>query len=164
MAHRTIKQKVHEGYLQEEGTLTAVAVWPGQLLERTSAGTFQKHSTAGGPAEMLICVEDEIQGKEVTDGYTASSRVTFIAAQKGDVFNVRASNADSSGLGTIGIGDFLESDGAGGFRIWSYTNTASDSSGIVANNTFPLVCALEAIDMADSSGVHGSGLISARVL
>ena len=165
MSHRTIKVKLHEDYVQEEGTLTAVAVFPGMQLERTStAATFQAHSVAGGPAEMLIAVEDEGQGKGVADVYAASARVVFIAAAKGDVLAIRIADNDSSALGTVSIGDYLESDGAGYFRLWGWTNISSDSSGVVVNQTFPLAVAKEAIDMADSSGVHGAGLISASVL
>lgn len=164
MAHRTVKVKVHENYVQEEGTLTAVAVDPGMVLERTSAGTFQAHSTEGGPAEMLIAVEDEGQGKGVTDAYAASSRVAFIAARKGDVFAVRIKDTDSSGRGTISIGEFLESNGDGRFRAWLAPTGAVDSASDLTSQFYPLACALEAIDMADSSGVHGGGLIKARVL
>ena len=160
--HRTILTKVHEGYLLEEGTLTAVAVSPGMLLERTSAGTFQAHSTAGGPAEMLVCIEDYLQGKGVEDWYSASGRVLFVAATKGDVFAMRIK--DASPAGTITIGEFLESDGAGKLQAWASPTGAVDSASDLSGDFFPLAVALEAIDMADSSGVVGAGHIKVRVL
>ena len=164
MAIRTIAIKVHENSIQEESTLTAVIVYPGMLLERASATTVQAHSTAGGPSERLICLEDEGQGKEVKDGYAASTRVRMLAGTPGDKVAVKVTDADSSVFGTISVGDFLESNGDGYWRIWSYGAVAGDSSGVAANNVFPQAVALEAIDMADSSGIHGNGLIAARLI
>ncbi len=162
MAHRTILNKVHEGYFLEEGTLTAAAVTPGMLLERTSGGTFRAHSTAGGPAEGLVAIEDYTQGKAVDDAYSASGRVLMIAPTKGDVLAVRITDDSSGAGGNVSIGDLLESDGAGKFRVWS--GPSGDSASEFENEIHPLMVALEAIDMSDSSGVHGFGLIKARVL
>lgn len=165
MAYRTIKLKVHEDYIQEEGTLTAVEVDPGMLLERTSAGTFQAHSTEGGPAEVLVCVEDEGQGNEVSDSYSASSRVVFIAARKGDVFALKMTDTDSSGRCKISQGEFLESNGDGYLRSWSAATGVVDSASALTNQFYPLAIALEAIDMTDSSGVHGADLlVKARIV
>jgi len=165
MAYRTIKLKVHEDYIQEEGTLTAAAVYPGMLLERNSSGNFQAHSTEGGPAEGLICVEDEGQGNGVDDSYDSSSRVVFIAARKGDVFALRMKDTDSSGRVNISQGEFLESNGDGYWRSWSAATGAVDSASDLTNQFYPLAVALEDIDMTDSSGVHGSeGLVKARIV
>ena len=162
---RTILAQVAENHFEEEGTLTAAAVYPGMLLERTStADTFQAHSTEGGPAECLVALEDDGKGGDVTDAYAASGRVRMIRARKGDKIYVRVKDTSSSGRGTISRGEFLESNGDGYARAWSAATGAVDSASDLQSEFHPLFVADEAIDMADSSGVTYGGFLKVVVL
>ena len=163
MAYRTIMLAVNPERIRE-GSLTAVAVTPGFLLERTStAGQFQAHSTAGGPGERIIAIEDYTQGKEITDAYAASSKVLYVHCAPGDRVAVRIRDDSSAAGGDINIGDALESDGAGKLRKWTAPTGAVDSASDLTSQFHILAYADEAVDMSDSSGVHGSGHIAAVV-
>ncbi len=117
-SNRTIVIKGTGRYL--EGTLTAVAVPPGTLMER-DAGTanFQAQSTAeaaGTYPEKLIAVENSLTGDDVTTSWLASTRCQMYRAQSGDVVQLRledgevstigaALTADGSTVGTVKVRD-----------------------------------------------------------
>lgn len=140
----TIKLK---NYLNifEEYTATAVAINPGMLLEVTSAGTIQKHSTAGGNVLPIFALEDELQGGGIDTAYAVSSKIQCWIPQRGD--QVYAVLADGQ---TAVIGSFLESNGDGYLRVYS-----ADSTGTYYHNQI-VGQALEALDLSDSSGAESS--------
>lgn len=137
---KTIKVKNFSD-VNEEYTATAVAVMPGTLVELTSAGTVQAHSTAGGNALPMFAFEDELQGKGIDDTYLASDKIQVWIPGRGDiVYAIVADNND------IAIGDFLESNGSG------YLQEHTNDTGAAANVTNQIVGqAIEAVDTLQSS-------------
>lgn len=152
MAHETVILKVREDYDLVEGTLTAAVCRPGHLMERIAAGTYRVHATAGGNAQKLFAIEDYLQGKGLDDSYVASARVLMIRASTGDRLALLITDDSSAAGGDINIGDPLESAGNGTLRKHS-----ADSAGAVEFPEAIVAYADEAIDMSDSSGVHGRG-------
>ena len=72
MAKNTIIVKSYNNN-RDQVVATAVAITPGMLLERTSAGLVQAHSAAGGViASKIFAMEDAFQGKKITDNYAVS--------------------------------------------------------------------------------------------
>lgn len=108
---RTIVLKGNGNFL--EGTLTAVAVPPGTLMERVAgAETFQAQSTAeaaGTYPEKLVAIENSLIGKEVGDSWEASSRCKMYKAQSGDVVYLRLEDSE-----VVAIGDALTANGTNG--------------------------------------------------
>jgi len=106
MATETIKLKNYTNVFVEAEA--AATITPGMLVEWTSTGKVQKHSTAAGNHAFMFAIEDELQGKGINDNYVAGDRVQVWIAGRGDVVYARL--ADEA---AIAIGDYLESNGEG---------------------------------------------------
>lgn len=96
--------------LQKEAVAEA-AVTPGDLVELTSSGTVQRHSTAGGAAARTFAREREMVGDGVDTDYAADDTVIYLACPHGTEVKARLSASQ-----TIDVGDALESAGAGKLR------------------------------------------------
>ena len=140
--------------VQEEYTATAVATTPGMLLELTSAGTVQAHSTAAGDALPMFAFEDELQGKAITDNYAASAKIQCIIPRRGD--QIQALLADGQ---TAVIGSFLESNGAGALNVY-----AADAPSETSYPDSIIGVALEALDLSDSANLTALGRIKVRIM
>lgn len=133
--------------VNEEYTATAVALIPGMLLELTSAGLVQAHSTAGGTVLPMFAFEDELQGKGIDQAYAVSDKIQVWIPGRGD--QVYAILADDN---NVAIGNFLESNGAGLLQ-----KHASDDSSVAPNITNQIVgVALEAVDLTGDSSTESS--------
>lgn len=152
MAYKTIT--IMGDGVRKEATATAVAITPGMLVERTSAGLVQAHSNAGQPAQTMFAVEDDLQGNEITDNYSASAIIQFNVFRRGDeVYAILNDGED------VSIADFLESAGNGKLR----KHTASSAGAVEYPNSIVGV-ALEAVDMSDSSAADPSGRIRVEIM
>jgi len=141
--------------VREEYT-AAAAITPGHLCEITSAGTIQAHSTAGGFAEKLFAIEDELQGKEITEAYDATTNKQVLCGifRPGDQVYALLANGE-----TAVIGSKLESQGDGTLRVVDTDVSVGD----IAVQSIVAV-ALEAVDMSGSSGADPSGRITIRIV
>jgi len=132
----TIKVKKYLDIL-EERTATAVAITPGMLLELTSAGTVQAHSTASGNVLPMVALEDSLQGNDYDDDYAVSVKIQIWIPQRGaEFYGILVAGGD------VSIGDLLESDGTGKLQAYD-----EDSTGIYYPNQIVGI-AMEAV--ADS--------------
>jgi hypothetical protein len=106
MAKNTVILKKNSTVRMERvagGTIT-----PGHLVKLNSSNQFVVHATAGGTAAKIFAVEDELQGKLITDTYLATARVQADVVQPGDeVYAILTTSQ------TVIIGDYLESAGDG---------------------------------------------------
>ncbi len=111
MAYNTVILKSYSNIVEEYEA--AAAFYPGHLLELTSDGKVQKHSGAGKTAVAMFAIEDALQGKGlgINGAYAAGDRVRCLIAQPGDQVYARLADEE-----TVVIGDFVESNGAGGLR------------------------------------------------
>lgn len=140
MAKNTIMIKVYGEPVIEE-IVAAGTITPGFLLEVTSADKVQAHATAEGNAIPMFALEDEYQGNDIDDNYSADDQVQVWIPQRGE--QVYGLLADGE---TVVIGDYLASNGDGYLR----KHDPDDSGGIQINGI--VAQALEALDMSDSSG------------
>lgn len=114
--YRTITQRC-ANVVQDE-RIAGGTIKPGHLVEFYAASaTVQKvrfHNVASTNASAIFAVEDELQGKDLLDSYTA-----------GDVVRIRTFNAGDLVVAwikaneTIAIGTKLESAGDGNLQVFT---------------------------------------------
>lgn len=151
-SHKTITIK-GDGVRKE--AKCAGAITPGHLVELDStSGDVSVHSTAGGNAARAFAVEDDLQGKEISDVYADNSQLLYVLFQNGDEVNALIADGE-----TIVIGDFLESAGDGTLRKHD-----TDSAGAVEYPEAIVAVAMEAVDMSGSSGADPSGRCRAEIV
>jgi hypothetical protein len=152
MAFNTVKIKKYGDHIEEiaaGGTIT-----PGMLIAEGSAGTVAVHSTAGGNAIPMFALEDELQGKDITDAYASGSKVQCWYPYRGD--QVYALLKDGE---TIVVGDLLESAGDG--HLQKHT---AGSAGEVEYPLAVVAQATEALDLSGSSGAETTQRIVVRIV
>jgi len=142
--YNTIKLKKYLDIIEEYDAVAAIT--PGMLLEFTSAGKVQKHASAGQNVVPMVALEDELQGNDIGDAYSADDKVQVWVPVRGEhVYMILADGED------VSIGDPLESNGAGLLQ----KHVADSATTIYPNQIVGQ--ALEAIDISDSSGGESSG-------
>lgn len=104
MAYTRIHNK---GDWRHEELVAAGAVTPGMLLEVTTAGKGQAHSSEGGRSERLIAIEDALQGNGVDTAYSAADILSIAVAEPGSVFNLlmESGNDGAPGAEVISAGN-----------------------------------------------------------
>lgn len=146
MAKNTIKLKDYLHVVEEYNAASAIT--PGELIEVTSGGKVQAHSTENGEAlPVMFATEDEFQGNEISDDYDSDAPVNCWIPQRGDMVYALLSAGED-----VAIGDALTSDGSG--NLQAYVASDADVGAIVA-------VAAEAVD---NSGTSGTARIIVRVV
>jgi len=140
--------------------VAAAAITPGMLLELTSAGKVQAHSSAGQNAFPYFALENELEGGGISDAYAAADRVKVWIPGRGDV--VHALLADGQ---NVAIGDFVESNGDGYVKkhvadVESFESAEAGSITVYPNQVVGQV--IEAVDLSDSSGAESSAQYDAQ--
>lgn len=128
-------------------------LYPGHLLEITSAGKVQKHSTAGGNHARLVATEDGLRGNNIDVAFAANDPVQVATFIPGEIAFMRLKNGEN-----VAIGDFLESAGDGTLQ-----KHVIDSTGDYFTNNLVGI-AEEAVDMSGSDGVDPDGYIKVRFI
>jgi hypothetical protein len=149
MAQYSIKLKDYSN-VQEE-YVAAGDIYPGMLLEFTSAGKVQAHSSAGqNVAPIMFALEDALQGNDIDDAYSSSDEdvVQVWLPRSGDqVYAILADGEDMT------KGDLLESNGAGYLQV--HTADTADSDDTITVYPKQIVAqALETLDLSGSSGAE----------
>ena len=116
----------------------ASTISPCMLVEETSAGTLQAHSTAGGIAALLFAEVDALQGNTLDDDYSAGDKVQANVELPGNEVQLILAAGEN-----VAIGADLESAGDGTFQALT-TGTV-------------LAKAREALDLS------GSGAVATRM-
>jgi hypothetical protein len=156
MAKKTIKLKKYIDIIVEGKAHEAIT--PGMLISLRSTGKFQKHPTAGGSVLPMFALEDELQGKGITDAYAEDAPVQAWIPNRGE--EVLALLKDGQ---NVVIGDLLESAGTGELQKHVADTADSDDAITVINNQIVGI-ALEAVDLSDSSGADPSARIAIRII
>jgi len=158
MAYNTVKLTKYSDIEVEYDAVAAIT--PGMLLELTSAGEVQAHSSAGQNAFPYVALEDELQGNGIDDDYAADDKVKVWIPGRGDIAYMILADGEN-----VGIGDFLESNGAGYLQKHSEDVESWESGSIqiartITTYTRQIVAqALEAKDLSGSSGEESSGTL-----
>lgn len=150
MAQKSVVIKNYLNIVEEY--VAVAAITPGMLVEFTSAGEVQAHSTAQGNAIPMFAKENELEGQGLADAYAEDDQVQVWIPQRGD--QVYAILADGQ---SVAIGDFLESNGAGYLQkhVSDVESFESNEPGAITVYPNAIVAqALEAVDISDSSGAE----------
>ncbi len=129
--------------------IAAAAITPGHLVEITSANKVQVHATGGGLAQKAFAVEDDMQGKTISDAYATGNRVQYNVFCGGEEVNAIIADGEN-----IAIGDKLVSNGDGTLK--ELTSESGDET-VVA-------IAVEAVDMSGSSAADPSGRCAVEII
>lgn len=141
MSYRTITNKQFGEYARGEALAVAICN-PGHVLLFDSDGKVKPHDVAGGTCPTVICLEDDLQGKDLADNYPIGEIVQYGILRSGDEFIATLADGQNAA-----IGNFLESAGDGTLNVH-----AAQSAGVVEAPMSVRFMALEAKDMSDSSG------------
>ena len=120
MAYRTI---VLVGALRVKEALASGVVTPGALVARSSATQVLVHPTDSGFAQKLFAIEDDLQGKMVSETYASGARVRFHVASPGDEIAALIKTSE-----TLVVGDKLVSAGNGTLKKFVAQNTGDADS------------------------------------
>jgi hypothetical protein len=121
MAYRTVKIKKYSDIIEEYVADTGATITPGMLLKLADTGKVVPHDVAGGSAEKIFALEDELQGRGIDDNYVDGDPVQCWVAGRGDqVYAILTTSQ------TVAIGDLLESNGDGHLR--EYTGTSAGAA------------------------------------
>ena len=83
MSYRTIKIKKYSDVIEEE--VAHAAITPGMLVEYRTDGKVQAHSGVQENAIPMFALEDELQGKTISDAYAENAPVQVWVAGRGDI-------------------------------------------------------------------------------
>lgn len=151
----TIKLKKYVDIVNEYQA--AAAITPGMLLELTSAGKMQAHSTAGGNAPRYIALENELEGEGIDDAYATNDYVQVWSGVMGEEAYMILADGEN-----VSIGDLLESAGNGYLQKHTSDVESFESNEPGSITVYPeqiVAQALEALDLSGSSGEESSGTL-----
>ncbi len=137
MAYNTIKVKKYSDVIEEitaAGTIT-----PGMLVEIDNTGKVKAHSGEGKAVLPMFALEDELQGKAISDDYGAGDKVQVWIPYRGDqVYALLATGQE------VTPGTWLVSDGNG------YLQEYSEDS----DTEYPQIIVGVALETVDTSDVN----------
>lgn len=148
---QTVKLKNYLNVFEEHAAHEAIT--PGHLVMINSDDEAAKHAVEGGTAFPMFALEDESQGKGITDAYVSGAVVQCWIPTRGDIVNALLADGEN-----VVIGDFLVSKGDGTLK--KATSIAS-----VSLDEFPeaiIGVATEAVNMSLSTDPDGR--IAVRVI
>lgn len=113
---KTIVLKSHGATRYDEARAHA-AIKPGHLMATHTNGKLKVHASAGSFAEIMVAIEDALQGKTIDDAYAEDDLVRLVRAVAGDcLYMWIAAGVDAD------IEDFLTSNGDGTLKVATSTD------------------------------------------
>jgi len=118
-AKHTIKVKKYSDVIEEY--VANAAITPGDLIEVMTTGLVRKHATINANALPMFALEDESQGKIITQDYASTDIVQCWIPGRGDqVYATLASGQN------VTIGTFLCSNGNGHLKAVADQSSLGD--------------------------------------
>jgi len=152
MARRTVKVKNYSDVFEE--LQAAAAITPSMLLELTSAGKVQAHSSAGGNALPMFALENDLEGGGLGDNYATDDQVQVWIPGRGDIVDALLADGENAA-----IGSYLESNGDGYLKVHAADVESFESNEAGSITVYPnqiVGQAIEAVNLSDSSGAESS--------
>ena len=150
MAKNTITLKVRSQALRKEyqagGTIT-----PGMLVAIDSSNKAAAHATAAGNHRRGFAVEDDLQGNDINDNYTADNMVQVNHFAPGEEVYAWLQGESTA----VVVGDALESAGDG--TLQKHTPPDLEVSGAAPDLQLNQIVgyALEAVDVSAAGPANG---------
>lgn len=136
------ENQIHlRGRFDREELLAVAAITPGHLIEITSAGKFQKHSTEGGYAARIFAEISALEGETTANSYAADDLVSANIEMPGNDVQAFLQAGEN-----VSIGDKLISAGDG-----TLIENGNEGSGVTVNQIVAI--AREAKDLSGSGAV-----------
>lgn len=135
-----------------EAKAAAGTIKPGHLLQLESDGDVAIHAVAADNAPPYFALENDHVGGEIDDLYASGDVVQYVHANRGaEIYALVAAAATA-----IVVGDYLESDGAGGLK-----KVATDAA---TDDTQRISVVAQAVEAVDNSGGASAARIRVRVV
>lgn len=128
----------------EATSAASTAITPGKLLEVTSDGEVQEHSTAGGNAQVAFARAEDYAGGGIDTAYAVGDNVAYYVGKSGDRFYAYLANTEN-----VAIGDLLESDGNGDLQ--AHTPASIDESGAATTTIYTQAARFKAIEALNNT-------------
>jgi hypothetical protein len=126
----------------EERKAAVAGIYPGMVCEITSDLKVQPHSTEGGKVEVLVAIEDALQGHTVDDAYTVNEPVRLMRFRPGDHCllrqHVHTNIACGEQVVSHGDGTVRSASDSGSFGDTAFAK-ALEASNLSALNTEALI-------------------------
>lgn len=106
MPRSTIRLQVDSSAPQEAGTIVTTGMRPGELIINGASG-LARGAVAAASGEVLVLLEDNLQGKTISDTYTAGDLAQYLIPRRGDVVLMRLAATQ-----TLAIGSPLDAAGS----------------------------------------------------
>lgn len=123
--------------------VAAGTIVPGMLIEVTNADKVVAHATAKGPHISAFAVENDLEGKEISDSYATNDFVQAEIYRRGDEVLAFI----EAGHAAVAIGAYLESAGDGSLQAYS--------DGVIV---------AQALEAVDNSGGGAMARIKVRIV
>ena len=106
MAYNTIKIKKYSDVIEEYDA--GAGITPGHFVELASTGKVVVNAAAGSYTLPMVALEDELQGKGITDAYVLNDKVQVWIPYRGDMVYALLAAGES-----VSIGDevYVDADG-----------------------------------------------------
>lgn len=118
---------------QEEYKAAEAGIYPGMLVELDTNGEVIKHDDSGGAVgdEVLVAMEDQIQGRNVDTVYADDSIVTVMIPAKGTEVNLLLKDGEvvTPAIKVMSNGDGTIIANSGGTHIPGMSTGSLDLSG-----------------------------------
>jgi len=128
MADRIKRIQSKGSFVYEEYVAGEAGIFPGMLLKLNASGQVIKHSTSGGVNgdEVMVALEDYLQGNTVATVYAINEIVLVIIPNKGSEINMLLADGESVAPATkimAGGGGLVKANAAGTVIIGESTGT-----------------------------------------
>jgi hypothetical protein len=99
MARGVIKLQVDPSSVQDEGVIVTTGMRPGELILRNASG-LARGSVAAAAGEVMVLLEDTLQGKTLADTYTAGDLAPYVMPKRGDIVLMRLAASQTLAIGS----------------------------------------------------------------
>ena len=99
MPRSTIRLEVDSSAVQEAGVIVTTGMRPGELIVSNASG-LARGSVAAASGEVLVLLDDTLQGKTITDTYTAGDLAQYLIPRRGGVVLMRLAASQTLAIGS----------------------------------------------------------------
>jgi hypothetical protein len=124
----TIVSKVQGSLNYNEYDAAAAGILPGMLVRQTDERHVNVHNVEGGTGQLMIVIEDALQGKDDDEAYTINEPVRCWIPQRGDEFY----GLVQVGQLTVGGVSQMVSGGDGTFKVSTAVSSGVTAVGFMA--------------------------------
>jgi hypothetical protein len=150
---------------RHDEAVSAANIYPGQLLTYNSSGLLIPHNIPGGSNTRMVCIEDALQGKDITQVLLSGNVIPFQRCLPGDVMLMQLQSGQTSvvggGLMSAGDGTLMVNPGTDLFEIEApsavITNIGTEA--IFSNGVYTIPASF--LQVGDRIHIHAKAFVVA---